>query len=94
MEDTNFNRLLKSVGQAREMMIAENLIPFDMADYLDGDEAMAEYLFQVLADGDQDELLEAIGHITKARGMAQIAKDAGVGEQFIVYGHGSRDYTI
>lgn len=39
---------------------------------------MAEYLSQVLADGDQDELLEAIGHIAKARGMAQIAKDAGV----------------
>lgn len=59
----------------------KHLIPFDMADYLDSDEAMAEYLSQVLADGDQDELLEAIGHIAKARGMAQIAKDAGVGRE-------------
>jgi probable addiction module antidote protein len=59
----------------------KHLIPFDMADYLDSDEAMAEYLSQVLADGEQGELLEAIGHIAKARGMAQIAKDAGVGRE-------------
>lgn len=59
----------------------KQLIPFDMADYLDSDEAIAEYLSQVLADGDQDELLEALGHIAKAKGMAQIAKDAGVGRE-------------
>ncbi len=59
----------------------KQLTPFEMADYLDSDEAIAEYLSQVLADGDQDELLEAIGHIAKARGMAQIAKEAGVGRE-------------
>ena len=58
-----------------------NLIPFDMADYLTNDEAIAEYLSQVLGDGDQDELLAAIGHIAKARGMAQIAKDTGLGRE-------------
>jgi len=61
--------------------VKKRLIAFDMADYLDSDEAIAEYLSQVLADGDQDELLEAIGHIAKARGMAQIAKEAGVGRE-------------
>ena len=61
--------------------MAEKLLPFDMSRYLDSDEAVAEYLSQVLADGDADELIEAIGHIAKARGMAQVAKDAGLGRE-------------
>jgi probable addiction module antidote protein len=61
--------------------VKTELIPFDMADYLDSDEAIAEYLSQVLADGSQDELLAAIGHIAKAKGMAQIAKDTGLGRE-------------
>ena len=52
-----------------------------MARYLGSDEAIAEYLTQVLADGDSDELLSAIGHIAKAKGMAQVAKDAGLGRE-------------
>ena len=52
----------------------KHLTLFDMADYLTSDEAIAEYLSQVLADGDQDELLEVLGHIAKAKGMAKIAK--------------------
>ena len=63
--------------------MAEKLLPFDMARYLGSDEAIAEYLTQVLADGDSDELLTAIGHIAKAKakGMAQVAKDAGLGRE-------------
>ena len=61
--------------------MAEKLLPFDMARYLGSDEAIAEYLTQVLADGDSDELLSAIGHIAKAKGMAQVAKDAGLGRE-------------
>lgn len=52
---------------------------FDPADYLDSDEMVSEYLSQVLADGDTDELIRAVGHVAKARGMAQIAKDSGLG---------------
>lgn len=55
--------------------------PFEVSNYLDNDEAIAEYLSQVLADGDTDELLSALGHIAKARGMAQIARDAGLGRE-------------
>ena len=57
------------------------LLDFDMADHLDSEEAIAEYLSQVLADGDTDELIHAIGHIAKARGMSQIAKDSGLGRE-------------
>jgi len=54
---------------------------FDVAEYLDSEEMIAEYLSQILADGDTDELLEAIGHIAKAKGMSQIAKDTGLGRE-------------
>ncbi len=57
------------------------LIHFDIAEYLDSEEAMAEYLSQVLEDGDNEEFLRAIGHIAKAKGMAQIAKDTGLGRE-------------
>ena len=57
------------------------LINFDMTEYLDSEEAMAEYLSQVLEDGDNEEFLRAIGHIAKAKGMAQIAKDTGLGRE-------------
>jgi len=42
---------------------------------------IAEYLSQVLADGDTDELLVAMGNIAKAKGMSQIAKDTGLGRE-------------
>jgi len=38
----------------------ENLIPFDMATLLDSDEAISEYLSQVLSDGDTDEIIRAL----------------------------------
>ncbi len=58
-----------------------NLTTFDVSQYLDSKEMIAEYLSQVLADGDTDELLGAIGNIAKARGMSQIAKDTGLGRE-------------
>jgi probable addiction module antidote protein len=63
------------------MRMNNELLPFDIAEYLDSAEAMAEYLSQVLEDGDSEEFLRAIGHIAKAKGMAQIAKDTGLGRE-------------
>ncbi|GAB7531874.1 putative addiction module antidote protein [Pseudomonas sp. 3A(2025)] len=59
--------------------MTDTLLPFDMAAMLDTDEAITEYLSQVLADGDTDELIRAVAHVAKARGMAQIARDSGLG---------------
>ncbi|EKT4467030.1 putative addiction module antidote protein [Pseudomonas putida] len=59
----------------------ERLIPFDMATLLDSDEAISEYLSQVLADGDSDEIIRALGHIARARGMSKIAADSGLGRE-------------
>ena len=55
--------------------------PFDLADYLDSDETITEYLSQVLAYGDADELLRALGHIAKAKGMTRVAREAGLGRE-------------
>ena len=52
-----------------------------MAALLDSDEAISEYLSQVLADGDSEEFFRAIGYVAKARGIAQIAKDSGRGRE-------------
>ncbi len=61
--------------------MTKSLITFDMASYLDSNEAIAEYLSQVLADGDVDEFLDAIGHIAKACGMSQIAHNSGLARE-------------
>ncbi|MFT7823789.1 MAG: addiction module antidote protein [Sulfurimonas sp.] len=59
----------------------KELVPFDIVEYLDSEEAIAEYLSQVLEDGDNEEFLRAIGHIAKAKGMAQIAEETGMGRE-------------
>ena len=61
--------------------MTEGLVPFDMARFLDSDEAIAEYLSQVLEDGDADELVTALGHIARAKGMSKIAEEAGLGRE-------------
>ena len=59
----------------------EKLLPFDMVSMLNSDEAMSEYLSQVLEDGDSDELIRALGYIAKAKGMAMIANESGLGRE-------------
>lgn len=59
----------------------KKLVPFDMAECLDSPEAIAEYMDQVLADGDTEELLRAVAHVAKAIGMAQVAKNAGLARE-------------
>ncbi|MDR6714060.1 putative addiction module antidote protein [Pseudomonas hunanensis] len=68
------------------------LIPFDMSDLLDSEEAISEYLTQVFADGDSDEILRAIGHIARARGMANIAQETGLGRESLykTFGPGAK----
>ena len=57
------------------------LATFGISQYLDNKEMIAEYLSQVIEDGDMDELLEAIGNIAKAKGISQIAADTGLGRE-------------
>lgn len=51
---------------------------FDIADYLDSNEMIAEYLNTVLEDGNDSEIIAAIGHVAKAIGMTKIAEETGL----------------
>ena len=57
------------------------LIEFDAARYLNDDEAIAEYMTAVLETNDADLLLLALSDVARAKGMAQVAKDAGLGRE-------------
>ena len=59
----------------------QKLKAFDITRYLDSEEAMAEYLSQVLEEGDNAELIRALGHIAKAKGMATVARESGLGRE-------------
>jgi probable addiction module antidote protein len=54
---------------------------FDAADYLDSEEVIAEYLNVALASEQPDLFLQAVADVAKARGMAQLAKDSGLGRE-------------
>ena len=51
---------------------------FDIADYLDSKEMIAEYLNTVLEDGDNADIVIAIGHIAKAIWMTKISEESGL----------------
>lgn len=57
------------------------LIPFDAARYLNNNEAIAEYLSAVLEADDPDLLLLALSDVARAKGMAEVAKHAGLGRE-------------
>jgi probable addiction module antidote protein len=57
------------------------LAVFDAADYLDDEETIAEYLTAALDDPNPDVFLAAIRDVARARGMTQLAKDAGLGRE-------------
>jgi probable addiction module antidote protein len=55
--------------------------PFEVADYLDSEEAIAEYLSLAARDETPGVLLKALGDVAKARGMAEVAKASGLGRE-------------
>ena len=51
---------------------------FDIADYLDNNDMIAEYLNTILEEGDNSDVITALGHIAKAIGMTKIAAETGL----------------
>lgn len=51
---------------------------FDIADYLDSNEMIAEYLNSVLEEGNTSDLIIALRHVSKAIGMTKIAEETGL----------------
>jgi probable addiction module antidote protein len=54
---------------------------YDSAEYLDGPEGIAEYLSDALATNDAAFIAQAIGTAARARGMTEIAREAGVSRE-------------
>ena len=51
---------------------------FEISDYLDDPQVIVSYLNTLLEEGTSDELIVALGHITKAIGMTKIAEKTGM----------------
>lgn len=61
--------------------MTEHFAPFDASQHLDSEEVIAEYLAAAAETGDPTLFVTVLGDVAKARGMAQIAKDAGLGRE-------------
>jgi probable addiction module antidote protein len=55
--------------------------PFDPAAYLDSEEAVAAYMTEALESNDPGLIADALGVIARARGMSQVARDAGLSRE-------------
>ncbi len=58
-----------------------NITEFDASKYLTDEKVIAEYLSISLEEGDVDLFIHALANVAKARGIAQIAKDAGISRE-------------
>ncbi|MEY2342051.1 addiction module antidote protein [Acidithiobacillus sp. IBUN Pt1247-S3] len=54
---------------------------FDVSECLNNDEEVAVYLTTILEENDPALLAAALGDIARARGMSQVAKDAGIARE-------------
>ena len=54
---------------------------WDPAEHLQSEEDMAAYLEAALEDGDATLIAAALGDIARAKGMTQVARDAGLGRE-------------
>src|SRR4051794_37005413 len=54
---------------------------WDVTEHLDSEEQIALFLEAVFEDGDPALIAAAIGEVARARGMSQIARDAGVSRE-------------
>ena len=54
---------------------------FDAADYLDTEERQVAYITAALESGDADFVRDALGLVARARGMGEIAKNAGLNRE-------------
>lgn len=55
--------------------------PFDPADYLDDSESIAAYMSDALESEDPAFIADALGVVARARGMSEVARDAGMSRE-------------
>lgn len=73
-------------------MATKEVTKFDIAEYLDDDAMIATYLNTVLKDGNTEDIIAALGHVAKARGMSRIAEETGLSRPSLykALSHGSK----
>jgi probable addiction module antidote protein len=84
LKENTVGKKAKTKGAAKvpaKAKTAVKTIPWDSARYLETKEDVADYLEAVLEIGDPALLTHALGIIARAKGMAQIAKAAGLGRE-------------
>ena len=55
--------------------------PFDPAEYLDDNESIAAYMSDALESEDPAFVADALGVVARARGMSEVAREAGVSRE-------------
>jgi probable addiction module antidote protein len=55
--------------------------PFDPATHLESEDAIAAYLMEALDSNDPGFIANAIGVVARARGMTQVAREAGLSRE-------------
>ncbi|WP_045221750.1 addiction module antidote protein [Desulfonatronum thioautotrophicum] len=58
-----------------------DLPEFDITEHLDSEETIAAYLTMVIEENNPSELAHALGVVARARGMTQVAREAGMGRE-------------
>lgn len=71
------NRTMKKQTTNKKIKAAD-LPVFDVTDYLDSQEAIAEYLTAMIESGDASMVAVALGDVARAKGMAEVAKASGL----------------
>jgi probable addiction module antidote protein len=62
-------------------MATTKTLPWDAAEHLATEEDRAAYLEAALEDGDPALVAAALGDIARAKGMTQVAREAGLGRE-------------
>ena len=62
-------------------MAKVKIAPFDASEYLDDEQVIAEYLTAALEDPNPEVFLIAVANVAKARGIAKVAQDSGLGRE-------------
>lgn len=62
-------------------MAKTKTLPWDAAEHLKTEEDRAAYLEAALEDGDPALVAAALGDIARAKGMTQVAREAGLGRE-------------
>ena len=61
--------------------MAEQLLSYDTAEYLESDEAIEVFMADAFESGDTGYIAHALGVVARAKGMSQIAKDTGLSRE-------------